>query len=307
MYRRILALTVGFALTLFAAGCSDDTGGSNVSGADADGDLDAGPVDGSELGDVASDTDGGAPDSDGASGDIGADTDGGSETGDADGATGDTGPDGGGQPPCRSDQQCPGKAVCEEGDCRFYRFVQISDVTPEESTSSGEACGEDTAGADLFQLELRGPFDRVLGYGKTIESAITSDTNTDAEGVFDGVANSLYERDDGALCPSGGFGPNTTLSLGCDGVVVVMFTDGAGNILNLATGQQLVIHEFGNQCCEGGCPEEYWEVRVCNSELRDRLPQDMERDDEGNFPTCATRVIATGSGQDQITIQLPRD
>lgn len=306
MYRRTLALTVGFALTLFAAGCPDENGGGGVT--DAGGGLDGGPVDGSELGDVASDTDGGAADADGTAGDIATDADGGPDTGDADSSTADTGQDGGGgQPPCRADQQCPGNSVCEEGDCRFYRFVQISDVTPEESSSSSEACSEDAAGADLFQLELRGPFNRVLGYGKTIESAITSDANNDAQGVFDGVANSLVEREDGALCPSGGFGPNTTLSLGCDGVVVVMFTDGAGNIINLATGQQLVIHEFGNQCCEGGCPEEYWEVRVCNSEQRDSLPQGEERDDEGNFPTCATRVIATGSGQDQITVQLPRN
>jgi hypothetical protein len=300
----MLALTVGLVLAVFAAGCSDDSGGDG-NRLDAEGGLDAGPVDGSELGDVAPDTDGGPADTDGTSGDIATDTEG--DAADADGSTGDAGQDGGGgQPPCRSDKACPGNAVCDEGDCRFYRFVQISDVTPEESSSSGEACGEDAAGADLFQLELRGPFDRVLGYGKTIESAVTSEANNDAQGVFDGVANSLYERDDGALCPSGGFGPNTTLSLGCDGVVVVMFTDGAGNIINLATGQQLVIHEFGNQCCEGGCPEEYWEVRVCKSAQRNSLPEG-ERDDEGNFPSCATRVLSTGSGQDQITVQLPRD
>lgn len=208
-------------------------------------------------------------------------------------------------PTCMNDQQCPGNAVCEEGACRFYRFVQIRDVTRAESSGADTACSEESAGADLFQLELRDPFGQVLGYAKATAGQLTADANTDAGGVFDGVGHSL-KRSDGALCPSGGFGPDSVVSLGCGGSLVVGFTDGAGNVLNLATGQQLVVHEYGNQCCSDGCPEEFWEIRVCNAQTPQRF-QAGEVDDQGNHPTCDTAIVEVGSGRGRVSLQLPRN
>ncbi len=303
MVRQSLTLLAASALLLVAPACSSDTGDD---GGESDTRVgpDAQGADGGDSGDAGADGDTAGLDvsdaADGETSDGGGELDGGMA--DADGSSG---ADGGEQPPCRMDNQCPGYSVCEEGDCRFYRLVQIKDVTREHSSSSQEACDEETGGADLFQLELQGPFGAVRGYAVAADAALTSQENDDAEGVFDGAPNSLTENDDGHMCPSGGFGPNTTLSLGCDGVLGVYFTDGAGNILNLTTGQQLVVHEYGNQCCEGGCPEEYWEVRVCTANRRDSLPQG-DRDEEGNFPTCATRVLETGSGRGTVTLQLPR-
>lgn len=208
-------------------------------------------------------------------------------------------------PMCMSDKMCPGNAVCEEGSCRYYRFVQIKDVTRDRSSKADEACGNDSAGADLFQLELRGPFGRVLGYANTAAAELTADANTQPGDVFDGVANSL-KQSDGALCPSGGFGADSVVSLGCGGSLAVAFTDGTGNIVNLATGQQLVVHEYGDQCCSDGCPDEYWEIRVCNAQTPQRFKAG-EVDDQGNHPTCDTNIVEVGSGRAEVTLQLPRE
>ncbi|MFB6373711.1 MAG: hypothetical protein ABEN55_11530 [Bradymonadaceae bacterium] len=305
MMRRLSGCLWGLALiTVFAVGCSDDPDDGNGADADSgplpdaadteipDGDIAGGDADTTGAdGDAETGLDGG--DADGQGGDIGDTT-----AGDAD-AAGDTS-----QPPCRSDGQCPGNAVCEMGDCRFYRFVQIRDLTRDKSSQADTACGEDSAGSDLFQLELRGPFGRVLGYGQATAAKLKATANTDAGNVFDGVANSL-EDNDGALCPSGGFGADSVVSMGCGGAMVVGFFDGAGNIVNLATGQRLVVHEYGDQCCSQDCPEEYYQIRICNAQSPNKFQQGMV-DDQGNYPTCDTAIVGSGSARSRITLQMPR-
>ena len=209
-----------------------------------------------------------------------------------------------GEPMCMSDKQCPGNAVCVHKRCRYYRFVQIKDVTRQKSSSAQTACSENASGADLFQLELRDPFGKVEGNAKAVAAQLESSANKKVSTVFDGNSNSLQRQTNGALCPSEGFAPDSVVSLGCDGTLAVVFTDGAGNILNLGGGQQLVVHEYGDQCCQQGCPEEYWEVRVCTARSPHEI-QGKKPDMMGNFPTCNTQVLAVGHGEDKATIKLP--
>lgn len=280
---------------LAIAACSG--GGSGEPGADAtdtthgaDGDVsesspnDAADVDSSD-GDDASDI---GADSEVVDGDVSK----------PDGA--DTDADGG----CRVDRECPGNAVCEENECRAYVVVQIRDVTRSRSSSFEEACEDDASGADLFELELQGPFGTARGYADVLKTNLTSSANTDAETVFDGSSNSLKQSGE-ALCPTGGFDSDSVLSLGCGGTMLVVFRGGDDEILFLGDGQQLVVHEYGEQCCEGGCPDEYWEVRVCSADSLEMF-QDAEPDVNGIFPTCSTDVLGLDTAKGTATIELPR-
>jgi len=309
MSDRLCRLFRGLALAaLLVAGCSNDPD----DGADADTGPAPDVADAGDTGGADADTAGIDADTTGADAETGldvpdVDADAARDIdGDAIRVDADTSSDTDGGPTCMDDQQCPGNAVCEEGDCRFYRFVQIKDVTRQESSGADTACSEESSGADLFQLELRDPFGQVLGYAAATAGELNADANTKPDDVFDGVGHSLKETDDGNLCPSGGFGPDSVVSLGCGGSLVVGFSDGAGNILNLATGQQLVVHEYGNQCCARGCPEEYWEIRVCNAQSPQRF-RAGEVDEKGNHPTCATALVEIRSGRGQVSLQLPRN
>lgn len=270
-------------------GSSGETGGDATDATnEADGDVseprpnDATDVDASD-GEDASDTDADVADADVSEPD-GADTDA-----------------GGG---CRADRECPGNAVCEENECRAYVVVQIRDVTRSRSSSFEEACEDDASGSDLFELELQGPFGTARGYADVLKTNLTSTANTDAEAVFDGSSNSLKQSGD-ALCPTGGFNSDSVVSIGCGGTMLVVFRGGNDEILFLGDGQQLVVHEYGEQCCEGGCPDEYWEVRVCSADSLEMF-QDAEPDINGIFPTCSTDVLGLDTARGTATIELPR-
>lgn len=209
------------------------------------------------------------------------------------------------EPQCMMDAECPGRAVCDKGQCRYYRVVQIKDVTRDNSPSAGAACSEQASGADLFQLELRGPFGTVLGYGEAVTSKLTASVNTKAGQVFDGASNSLMATPQGDLCPSGGFNDDSVVSMGCDGTMALQFTDGAGMPVNLAAGQELIVHEYDQQCCQSGCSEDYWEVRVCTAQVARQVAPTMP-DKMGNYPTCDTTVLKVDRGRGSVRIALPR-
>ena len=306
----LIWLGVGALFTVGPTGCyqndNDDDPDADAGDAIVDTRLDTAGDTGSDTGSTDADAAARDADVDSATTDGGTDADTTRDTEPGDVVPADTSSDADAGPMCMEDKECPGNAVCEEGSCRFYRFVQIRDITRDRSSSADTACSDDSAGADLFQLELRGPFGTVLGYASGVAGQLKADANTDVSNVFDGVANSLQKNADGHLCPSGGFGPGSVVSLGCGGSLVVAFADGAGDALSLSTGQRLIVDEYGNQCCDGGCPEEYWEIRVCSA----RAPQEFmngEVDDKGNHPTCNTAVVGTGTGRGEVTLQLPRN
>jgi len=293
------ALVVASLAALVALGCDDDTDDpGNGIGTDTGGDvaeLDADPGDVSDIRDAGVDVDAGG-DVDAADG---ANTDGDAPAPD----TSDSGSSG--DVACMTDDMCPGNFVCENGSCRGYTVVQIRDVTRRYSSSAREACNEDASGADLFELELQGPFGKPVGYAEALRVDTDAQTNTDASTVFDGSSNSLEQTPSGSYCPSGGFGPSSVLSLGCGGSMVVVFSDGAGNLLRLEGGQRLVVHEYGEQCCDSDCPEEYWEVRVCSAESPQRFQNESPSSD-GHWPTCETQTLGVGSGRDVADLRLPR-
>lgn len=300
-FRTLAAAAVAISLM---AGCYDETDDdSNGPTGDVGGDsvaLDAGDAEAGEVGDTV------GPD---AEVDGGGDADSGPTDADVRSETGSNGGDADAGPVCESDDMCPGNAVCikkegEDNECRRYMAVQIRDVTQRFSSSPQEACNDDASGADLFELELRGPFGKPLGYAQAIRAKSTAQVNTDAATVFDGTSNSLDQTPSG-YCPSGGFGPDTILSLGCDGSLVTAFTDGAGNVLLLKSGQQLVVHEYGSQCCDSDCPEDFWEVRVCSAQSP-REFQNASPDGDGHWPTCKTQSLGVGTDRGKVTIDLPR-
>lgn len=293
------ALAVATIAALLALGCNDNTDDS-PNGSETDAGVDAATLD-ADSGDVS--------DAGDAALDAASDVDADAADGDAD--AGDTptmdasDTSSGGDVACMSDDMCPGNAVCENGSCRAYTVVQIRDVTRRYSSSAQEACNDDASGADLFELELQGPFGKPVGYAKTLRADLDAQTNTDAKTVFDGSSNSLDQTPSGSYCPSGGFGPDSVLSLGCGGTMVVVFNDGAGNLLRLEGGQRLVVHEYGDQCCDSGCPEEYWEVRVCSAESPQRF-QNASPSSDGHWPTCETQTLGVGTGRDVANLRLPR-
>lgn len=300
-FRTIPAIVA--AAVLLVAGCSDRSDGSDgeLDGSRSDvraetGAADSNVVDADGGNDAASDADVDGPrDADSTDGD-GVDPDTASD--------GTSGGDADGGPECEGDDMCPGNAVCVENECRSYAIVQIRDVTRRYSGSTQEACNDDPSGADLFEIELRDPFGQPLGNARAVAVASGAQTNTDASTVFDGSSNSLDQTPSG-FCPSAGFGPASVLSLGCNGSLVTVFTDGAGDVLRLESGQQLVVHEYGNQCCESGCPEEYWEVRVCTAQSPQQF-QNASPDSDGIWPTCDTQSLGFDRARGEVTLQLPR-
>jgi len=299
MERYLTAATIAALVTAGTVACDDGSSGGNGGDASADTSV----LDTGDVGDTSgTDADTAIDDADAADG---ADAD--SGTGDVTDATDadDDAADGGDAGPmCTGDGQCPGNAVCVQGECRRYTVVQIRDVTRRRSSSSGEACSEDSSGADLFELELQGPFGTPLGNARTVRADSKARTNTLAATVFDGSSNSLDQTPSG-LCPSAGFSSDSVLSLGCGGSLIAVFTDGSGETLGLAGGQQLVVHEYGDQCCDSDCPEEFWEVRVCSARSP-RQFQEASPDEDGIWPTCDTQTLGFGSARDTVTLQLPR-
>lgn len=303
MSRRVGSSLSGIVVALIVAGCWGGNGdgkadhdGDAVASADAvlDGSADGGPTDADATDTSKPPGDVTGEDSKGAVEDV--------RIPDVDGevVTDSVGHD----PMCMEDSECPGNAVCRNGSCRYYRFVQIKDVTRQNSSSAQTACSEKSSGADLFELELRGPFGVARGYSKALAAKLTSQENKKVQKVFDGVSNSVMKQPNGAVCPSGGFQPDSVVSLGCGGTMAMAFTDGGGNIVNLADGQKLVIHEYGQQCCSGGCPEDFWEVSVCTAQVPGQI-QGQKPDGNGNFPTCKKAALSMGTGKGEVRITLP--
>ena len=120
--------------------------------------------------------------------------------------------------------------------------------------------------------------------------------------VLTGDASTLDTGGDN-ICPSDSFGPSTVVSLGCGGALVVEFTDGDGNTITLEKGQEVVVYEYGKQCCSDpdACPNEHYSASICSSQSAADDITGADRTN-GNFPTCDNAELLGGFGENSSTI-----
>ena len=249
----------------------------------------------------------------GADWDIGPTEDAGSTTdaapGSGDGATADAGDAGAGE--CR-DFDCPGEQVCgEAGGCvepsTELAWLQIKDMNDED-------CDAADPGADLFAAELTDGQGGHLGWGELTADNLEGRQNRYVRSteVLDGrepdfTAGSSRSNHCPASKDGSKFRHDSVVSLGCNGAVVVSFTAPDGETVPLERGQQVHVWEYGAQCCaSNSCSPEPVQASICATDdaLSDIVAAGT--DDNGDFPTCDTGEVASGTGYWSATIpRLP--
>lgn len=231
----------------------------------------------------------------------------GDDAGTTDAGPGTDGTSGG----CMDSSECDGAKVCDNGMCvdppMENKFVQVKDNTD----SGKDICKDsvDDPGADIFGAELLDSSGSHLGWGKFVvgNPVGKGNTHTKFNAIFDGTKSNL-DTSSSEVCPNSSFGPDSVGSLGCGGAIVLGFQDGSGNYVTLKDGQELIVHEYGAQCCAtaGACGGEKLSVTVCSagtteSDLKGASPQS-----DGTFAACANTELASGgSGKLSTSVSLP--
>ena len=219
---------------------------------------------------------------------------------------------------CTSDASCePGEECSEQGECvRIERCEQSRDplgycaralaLAPEDvacsvsgcvelyvapltaiqvlDLTSGAGCQPDPAGlsspgADLIALELLSAQGETLGWGVVVGYA-------PGEGVNDFTStahiNGLPADVDLDACPQeldgSRFRQDTITSLGCGGDMVVSFFDEGNTPVELVTGMQVAVMEYGPVC--QGSPQaasvDEFEVYLCGDDNADAVIENTE-------------------------------
>lgn len=171
---------------------------------------------------------------------------------------------------CEDDQECVEReddegSICVEEDEEepFYEYARVEDIS---ATGSDEACeNPDTndPGSDLFGVELTKDGESywaTLTYEAIVNEDESGNPNehTDADAILNGEAPELDDDE----CPADFSG--NVVSLGCGGQVIVEFHDDEGENVIIEAGDEVTVHEWGEETC-GGHAEDAYELDICTS------------------------------------------
>lgn len=219
----------------------------------------------------------------------------------------DTGMDmDGGDVECMENDDCPGENnICNpQGMCEMistqneHYFVQFKDVTldqkPGEEAAACEGNSADDPGSDIFAIELQDSDGNNKGWAFYVANANAGSTNTHTNfaTVFDGSEPTLMSMN-GEQCVD--FGTDTVASLGCqNGMMVAGFKTGpdAQDFVALEEGDQIVVHEYGDQC--GGSDVDVLNAQVCTNQAATDF-QGLG-DISGDYPSCDNMSLGSGGG-----------
>ncbi len=198
----------------------------------------------------------------------------------------------------------PARCVLESTE--VTRFVNIQDSSSGEGSCASQTLGQADPGSDLMYIRLVNASGEVIGHARSV--LFTEGSNdADVENafrrhreIFDGQEPTLGPDD----CPleSGDtkFRPETVVSMGCLGSLIVEFVsvDGSGNVVLIESGHAIEIGEYGPYCnrSNGGEGSDRYDVYLCTT-LRD-----TDRVDP--LTECGTNLGLGESGQTRINVRL---
>jgi hypothetical protein len=191
-----------------------------------------------------------------------------------------------------------------------YYTVEIRDTTTDPLSCADVTYGWKTPGAKPMYAYLLSATDDILAYGTAVGANLTGDSDYDsAFEIFDGnapdyegecpetVAN--YPRGDNGTVSNTNMTADTVVALGCGGSLFLAFYDGA-NRIPLATGQQIVVGEYGPFCkadnmSDAQTRNDLYAVNVCTSPTESIFEND----------TCTISLATGRTGIAIVDVTIP--
>ncbi len=213
----------------------------------------------------------------------------------------------GGAATCNTDAD----PVCVLSPTEEFRYIQILDASEGGSCDSTSGAGPDNAdpGSDIMYVQALTSDGELLGYGKFVDFEEGTNDNAAANGynkasdVFSGDAPELGADQCPVEAPAGSgnkFRPESVVSMGCGGSLIVEFTDkdDITAILALAAGQQVDVGEFGPYCTnpDNGEGSDKYSVYLCETTIG-ADPSTIDFDTE-----CLIELGTDAQGQEAFEI-----